>query len=198
MESVIGSLITERAPIILDLMASWDSHLPARLQPDQVVGLGMNSAELENNAALDRYELHDLNRDPTLPFGDAVFDVVLNALSVDYLTRPLDVFREVGRVLKPGGLFLVLFSNRMFPTKAVKVWREGTEEERLILVSELFALSGCFDPHRVHVSRGKPRPEGDHYADVQRYSDPIYAVFADRSGGAGVRRPLPDEKSRGG
>jgi len=75
--------------------------------------------------------LHDLNADPRLPFPDNSFDTVLNTVSVDYMTHPIRVFEEVGRILKPGGLFLVIFSNRMFPPKAVKVWRESNEEERL-------------------------------------------------------------------
>ena len=42
--------------------------------------------------------------------------------SVDYLTRPREVFAEVHRVLAPGGVFLVAFSNRVFAEKAVAVW----------------------------------------------------------------------------
>ncbi len=55
--------------------------------------------------------------DATLPYEDNSFDVVTNAVSVDYLTRPLEVFREMHRVLKPGGQAIMSFSNRCFPTK---------------------------------------------------------------------------------
>jgi len=36
----------------------------------------------------------DLNVDPKLPFPDESFDVVTCVVSVDYLTRPLEVFKE--------------------------------------------------------------------------------------------------------
>ena len=126
----IGRLVFEEAPAVLDLMASWDSHLPETARRGRVVGLGLNRNELQANPALTGYVVHDLNRDPRLPFDDKTFDVVLNTVSVDYLTRPIEVFAEAGRVLKPVGLLLVVFSNRMFEQKAVKVWREAGEEER--------------------------------------------------------------------
>jgi len=126
-ETLIGELIIEEKPVILDLMASWDSHIPDKLRPSKVVGLGLNEKELQQNKALSEYVLHDLNSNFRLPFEDNSFDAVLNTVSVDYMTLPVQVFQEVGRILKPGGLFLVVFSNRMFPEKAVKVWRESGE-----------------------------------------------------------------------
>ncbi|UCG12851.1 MAG: methyltransferase domain-containing protein, partial [Deltaproteobacteria bacterium] len=122
-ETLIGELVVEENPVILDLMAGWDSHLPEKLRPSKVVGLGLNKNELSQNPSLSEIITHDLNKDPDLPFPDHTFDAVINTVSVDYMTQPLQVFREVGRILKQGGLFLVIFSNRMFPEKAVKVWR---------------------------------------------------------------------------
>jgi SAM-dependent methyltransferase len=135
--------------------------------------------------------VHDLNANPALPFSNNSFDVVLCTVSVDYLTRPVEVFREVARVLKPGGLFLVVFSNRFFPPKVVKIWRESSEGERVQLVQQYFARSGGFELPRVFTSKGKPRPSTDRYADSGLPSDPIYAVFADREGGLGQTRELP-------
>ncbi|MDH3557417.1 MAG: class I SAM-dependent methyltransferase, partial [Deltaproteobacteria bacterium] len=106
-EKLIGELVIEENPVILDLMSSWDSHIPSSLRSERVVGLGLNSNELSNNPALTEWCLHDLNQNPILPFANDTFDVVLNAVSVDYMTKPFDVFREVNRILKPGGLFLV-------------------------------------------------------------------------------------------
>jgi len=190
-ERLIGRLVIEERPAILDLMAGWDSHLPPELKPGRVVGLGLNAHELERNRALGEAILHDLNQEPRLPFPERSFDAVLITVSVDYLTRPLEVFREAGRVLKPGGLFLVIFSNRMFPQKAVKIWKESSETERLILVEDLFKSSGAFEPPRVFISKGKPRPAGDKYAGLGLPSDPIYAVYADRAGAGPGRRPRP-------
>jgi SAM-dependent methyltransferase len=192
-ERVIGTLIVEPQPVILDLMASLDSHLPESLAPGRVVGLGLNSVELEQNQALDARVVHDLNRDPTLPFDDETFDVVLNTVSVEYLTQPVEVFAEVARVLKPGGLHLVVLSNRMFPTKAVKIWSESTDRERVWLVEDYFThVTDAFDKPQIFSSQGKVRPTDDPYADRGIPSDPVTAVYADKRGGAADRAPRPE------
>ena len=141
-EKLIGTLVVEESPAILDLMAGWDSHIPGDLRAREAVGLGLNENELRKNKVLSETVIHDLNKDPYLPFPDNRFDVVVNTVSVDYMTKPAEVFKEVGRVLKPGGLFLVIFSNRMFPEKAVKVWREAGEDERVLLVEDFFKEAG--------------------------------------------------------
>ena len=104
-------------------MSSWVSHYPDDLESERVAGLGMNAEELAENPQLTEWVVHDLNADPVLPYGDGEFDVVTIAVSVQYLTRPLEVFREIGRVLRPGGGCIVSFSNRCFPTKAVWLGR---------------------------------------------------------------------------
>jgi len=190
-QGLVGTLVVEPAPVILDLMASWDSHLPEDLRPREVLGLGLNERELARNQRLTKRVVHDLNRTPELPFADGLFDAVLNTVSVDYLTKPFAVFREVGRILKPGGLFLVVFSNRMFPEKAVKIWRQSNEMERLLLVEDYFRESGLFEKPRTFVSRGAPRPGDDKYAALGIASDPVFAVYADRIGGSGKARPEP-------
>jgi SAM-dependent methyltransferase len=188
-ERCLKDLITVESPIILDLMASWDSHLPKGLKPAKVVGLGLNRNELEANKALDGITIHDLNRHPELPYESATFDVVINTVSVDYLVRPIDVFSETARVLKPGGLFVVIFSNRMFPQKATRIWKESSEEERIMLVEDFFRESGGFEKAHVFVSRNKPRPAGDKYASTGLPSDPVYVVYALKTG-AGIEQGL--------
>lgn len=187
-ESLIGTLIEDEHPVILDLMASWDSHIPPRLASASVIGLGLNESEMKENRALASYVIHDLNKDPSLPFADSIFDAVLCTVSVDYLTHPVEVFREVGRVLKPEGLFLVIFSNRMFLQKAVKIWREASEEERLLLVEDFFRESGAFEKPLTFISKGKPRPRDDKYAPLGIPSDPVYAVYTLKKG---AKRSLP-------
>ena len=188
-ERIIGELVIEDNPVILDLMAGWDSHIPPTIQAERVVGLGLNRRELSKNQALTEYCMHNLNQDPSLPFPDNNFDAVLNVVSVDYITKPIDIFREVGRILKPGGLFLVIFSNRMFEQKAVKIWRQSGEEERVILVEELFNRVGIFTSPRVFVSKGNPRPKDDKYVHLGIPSDPIYAAYAEKRGGGTSKRP---------
>jgi hypothetical protein len=172
-------------------MAGWDSHIPEDLHPSRVVGLGLNENELNENKALTGAVIHDLNKDPLLPFPDNTFDTVVNTVSVDYMTRPFEVFREVGRILKPGGLFLVIFSNRMFPQKAVKIWKESGEEERVLLVEDFFRESGAFEKTTVFVSKGKPRPKDDRYAHLGIPSDPIYAIYGEKKGGDPSRGARP-------
>ena len=133
---------------VLDLMSSWTSHLelniddPAK-KPLSVCGLGLNQKELEANPALDNFTVWDVNQNPELPmYRTESFDVVICSLSVDYLTQPLDVFKEVARVLKPGGVAVFTFSNRMFPSKAIKAWRLAREHERVWLVGAYFHYCG--------------------------------------------------------
>lgn len=188
-EWIIGRLAVECSPRILDLMAGWDSHIPGDVRPGEVIGLGLNRNELLKNRRLSGAVVHDLNKDPRLPFGNETFDIVLNTVSVDYVTRPLQIFVEVGRILKPGGLFLVIFSNRMFPEKAVKIWQDSSEEERVRLVLDYFGQSGAFETAKVFVSEGKARPGNDKYAPLGIPSDPVFAVYADKKGGAAGNRP---------
>lgn len=109
--------------VLLDLMSSWVSHLPKAFPVAELVGHGMNAEELAANPRLTEWFVRDLNREPTLPLADARFDGAMCCVSVQYLRRPVAVFAEVRRVLKPGAPFIVSFSNRCFPTKAVAIWR---------------------------------------------------------------------------
>jgi SAM-dependent methyltransferase len=130
---------------ILDLMASWRSHLPPRLVRKRVVGLGMNEDEMADNPDLDQWVIHDLNKTPELPFGDAAFDAALLTVSVQYLTQPILVFRSVARCLRAGAPLVVTMSDRCFPTKAVKIWHQCRDmRERMELGMAYFSFSGGF------------------------------------------------------
>lgn len=108
---------------ILDLMSSWVSHLPADRSYAEVVCHGMNARELAANPHASRWFVQDLNRDPVLPLDGAAFDAALCCVGVQYLQRPVEVFADVHRVLRPDAPFIISFSNRCFPTKAVAIWR---------------------------------------------------------------------------
>jgi len=131
--------------VILDLMSSWRSHLPAHLHPSRVVGLGMNRAEMEDNPALNEIVVHNLNENPILPFAESEFDGAVVTVSIQYMTRPLEIFRGVAKVLKRGAPFVVTFSNRMFPTKAVAIWHSLDQFDRIRLVRRYFQESGGFE-----------------------------------------------------
>lgn len=165
---------------VLDMMASWHSHLPDHLATGRITGLGMNAEELDANPVIDDRVVQDLNANPRLPFADAEFDTVICTVSVEYLTRPLEVFREIARVLRPGGRLVVTFSNRWFPPKVIRIWEGIHEFERPGLISEYFLESGLFTRLETWSIRGLPRPTDDKYADRIALSDPIHAVWAER------------------
>jgi SAM-dependent methyltransferase len=153
---------------ILDLMSSWVSHLPPEVSYGHVIGLGMNEAELRRNERLDAYVVHNLNRTPELPFDDAEFDGCGICVSIDYLTRPVEVLREVGRVLKVGTPVVITFSNRCFPTKAVAVWHQLDDRGHMKLVARYLQEAGNF--RNIRSLNRSPR---------RLFSDPLYAVIGD-------------------
>jgi SAM-dependent methyltransferase len=153
---------------VLDLMSSWVSHLPEDVEFGRVVGLGMNDEELRQNPRLDARVVHDLNAESTLPFEDAAFDAAVVAVSVQYLTSPIDVFRDVRRVLRPGAPFVVTFSNRLFPEKAIALWQMCSDEQRARLVGAYFHYAGGWDAITAQ----------DRSPKLLVPSDPLFAVWA--------------------
>ncbi|MFZ0134878.1 MAG: methyltransferase domain-containing protein [Desulfobacterales bacterium] len=165
---------------VLDLMSSWQSHFPTAVTPSRLAGLGLNAEELKGNSQLTEHAVQDINVDKVLPYENEAFDVVLNTVSVEYLTDPLAIFKEVARVLRPGGHFIVTFSNRWFPPKAIRIWRELHDFERMGLVSEYFLRSGGFTDLHTYSVRGLPRPRTDKYYPGLPFSDPFYAVWGQK------------------
>jgi len=178
---IYGTLLRDGMDI-LDLMAGHESHLPEKLAPGSVTGLGMNPKELDINPVLTERIVYDLNETPTLPFGDESFDAVVCSVSVEYLTKPFDVFEEVGRVLKPGGVFALTFSNRWFEEKVIRIWTELHEFERMGLVCQYFNRTELYDGVTTSSDRGWPRPDDpeDRYAGKLAESDPVFAVWGMR------------------
>ena len=150
---------------VLDVMSSWISHF--RSAPDTLIALGRNATELRANRCAKGALVADLNRRPTLPFRDASFDHAVCCVSVDYLIRPLEVFDEMARVLRPGGAFCCTFSNRCFSTKAIAGWLASDDVTHMRLVERYFELSHGWTriTSRVVVRPGSGR-------------DPLYAVWA--------------------
>lgn len=163
---------------VLDLMSSWVSHLPADGSYEWVEGHGMNADELAKNTRLNHFFVQDLNVNPVLPLADQSFDVVLNTVSIQYLQYPEVVCGEIYRVLKPGGLAIVSFSNRMFYQKAIAAWREGTDAERLDLVQHYFQSVPGFGTPEV-IARSSILPQWLHLLGIPG-GDPFYAVIAQR------------------
>lgn len=152
---------------VVDLMSSWVSHLHA--PPAEVVALGLNAVELAANPAATATIVHDLNADPRIPLPDSDADAVLCCVSIDYLTRPVEVFAEVARVLRPGAPVVITFSNRCFPTKAVHGWLSTDDEGRAAIVVEYLRLAGGFDEPTVSLRTPATR---------SYRGDPLWAVVA--------------------
>ncbi|MEB3210829.1 MAG: class I SAM-dependent methyltransferase [Leptolyngbyaceae bacterium] len=163
---------------VFDMMSSWVSHLPDDLEFDHIEGHGMNADELARNRRLDHYFVQNLNENQQFPLDDESFDAVLNAVSVQYLQYPEKVFAEIHRILKPGGVAIISFSNRMFYQKAIQQWRDGSESGRVELVKQYFnAVPGFTTPEAIAQPSSVPpilqmlgMPGGD----------PFYAVIAHR------------------
>lgn len=167
--AAVGALYAELgiSGRVLDLMSSWVSHF--QQPPADLVVLGMNAVELAANPAASERLVHDLNADPRIPLPEATVDAVVCCVSIDYLTRPVEVLTEVARVLRPGGVVAITFSNRCFPTKAVRGWLGTSDEQHGAIVAELLRRAGGFGRPTVAL-RTPPGP-----------GDPLWAVTAVRS-----------------
>ena len=154
---------------LLDICSSWVSHYPpghTGAACQRVAGLGMNAEELAHNPALSERLVHDLNADPRLPYTSSAFDAVTCCASIDYLTAPVEVLREVHRVLRPGGACILSFSNRCFPTKAVALWLRSSDREHVRWVGGLLRCAGFSAPQGYDLSPAPGR------------SDPLFVVSA--------------------
>jgi len=152
---------------LLDMCSSWVSHYPKGYKQDRIVGMGMNEDELKRNPVLTEHIIQDLNVNPKVPLEDNSFDVITNAVSVDYLNKPLDVFREMRRVLKPGGLAIMSFSNRCFWTKAISIWTSTGDVDHVWIVGSYFHYAEGFEP-----------PQALDISPNPGKTDPMYVVFS--------------------
>ncbi len=174
--AAVGRLFQQLVPpgsVVLDLMSSWRSHWPKGHPKQHMVGLGLNLQEMEDNPDLDEAVVHNVNEDIVLPFEDETFDAVAVTVSAQYLTHPVETFQEVNRILKPGGVFIVSFSNRMFPTKAVRVWRASSDRGRVDLVGTYMETAGNFEDIQGTFVNPEESPPGD----------PLFAVYSRKAAG---------------
>jgi hypothetical protein len=171
--AVLSEWYSARLPkngVILDLMSAWRSHLPDDRRYAFVVGQGMNVVELNENPILNAGVIQDLNKLPSLPFKDCVFDGCILSFSMQYLIQPVKILAEIARVLKPGAAFHTAYSNRLFPTKAVAIWQACSDAERAQLIGAYMSEAGGFADLRV-----------ERLVDGASGYDPLYVVSGTRS-----------------
>lgn len=156
---------------VLDVCASLEAYLPSSWPGKRTVaGVGMNAEEMKRNPALTEFVVRDLNGDTRLPYGDDSFDLVICNVSIDYLTQPLDVTREMRRVLRKDGKVVVSFSDRVFGTKAVALWMRGGDVDHVLTVASYLHFAEGFS--QPMVSELTPRKGG------KCTGDPLYVVQA--------------------
>ncbi|KAA6429290.1 MAG: ubiquinone menaquinone biosynthesis methyltransferase [Trebouxia sp. A1-2] len=149
---------------ILDMCSSWVSHYPKGYKLARIAARAQPSVT--------DFTVRDLNKEPKLPYEGNTFDVITNVVSVDYLNRPLEIFQEMHRVLKPGGLALMSFSNRCFPTKAIAVWTQTGDVDHAWIIGSYFHYSvpgGWTAPQAKDIS-----PAGGIFSR----GDPMYVAYA--------------------
>ena len=164
-QSYYSKVFPENA-IVLDLMSSWKSHFPKNKQFKKTIGLGLNAIEMENNPGLDEFLVQNINVDPTLPFEANYFDAVVIVVSIQYVSKPIELFQEIARILKPDSSCHVIYSNRMFPTKAVWLWKALSDDMRAQLIASYF-----------HSTNNFGKPEFKTITEVADGSiDPVFVV----------------------
>jgi hypothetical protein len=150
--------------VVCDLMSSWVSHLPDDVAYGEVIGHGMNAEELAANPRLGRWFVQDLNREPALPLADASLDAALICVGVQYLERPVDVMADIRRTLRPAAPLVISFSNRCFPTKAMRIWLALSDADHARLVQMYLDAAGFGEIEVRRLTDG-------------RFSDPMTAVI---------------------
>ena len=179
--AVLTKLYRDRIPPdsrVFDMMSSWVSHLPTDINYAHVEGHGLNGEELAKNKQLDHYFVQNLNQHQTFPLEDNSFNVVINTVSVQYLQYPEQIFAEVYRILKPGGIAIFSFSNRMFYQKAIAAWRDTTEANRVQLVKNYFEAVPGFGNIETVIHKS----EAPAFLQMMGMGggDPFYAVIGEK------------------
>jgi SAM-dependent methyltransferase len=173
----LTKLYLERIPsgaVVLDLMSSWVSHLPGQISYAEVIGHGLNEAELRANPRLNRHWVQNLNHDPNIPLAQDSVDVSLIVAGWQYLQQPEAVAAELFRCTRAGGQLLVAFSNRMFFTKAPLVWSDGSDRDHLAYVRAVLVAQGWTISGVIAEDTSAPAPLGW----LGAKGDPFFCVIA--------------------
>ena len=167
---------------ILDLMSGPDSYLPVAGESVEVSGLGLKEDDLKANKSLSRSIVHDINKNPALPFENDYFDAIICSFSIEYMIKPQQVFQHLARILKPGGQLIIAFSDRYFEKKVIALWEDVHSFERMGLVLEYFHQSNAFEKLSAESIRGLIKQDGDPYVSKNVYSCPLFIISGNKKG----------------
>jgi hypothetical protein len=171
---------------ILDFCSSWVSHYPERVEKGgdiEVWGMGLNSAELAKNPIFgpagkgERRIVQDLNEEPLISLAlpaDVELDASTCVVSIDYLSKPLEVLSSLREKTVEGGTVHLAISNRAFWHKVIRRWREVDEEERLMMVADYLHFAGWKDVEIVTVCPGGGK--GGILGMIGMTGDPLWVV----------------------
>ncbi len=160
--------------VILDLMSSWVSHLPLNVRYKQIIGHGLNEAELSSNRRLDKYWVQNLNKTQNMPIEDSSIDVGLIVAGWQYLQYPEKVSLELSRIIKSDSLLIVSFTNRAFWTKASNIWTYSSELQRIDYVSSVLKANNWKIEKIINEKTQDEKLFGLYSTD----SDPFFSVIA--------------------
>ncbi|KAL8793294.1 MAG: hypothetical protein Q9195_004071 [Heterodermia aff. obscurata] len=168
---------------ILDFCSSWISHFPKELEERavasnrsvavssssegkavlgnhdekmlEVIGIGLNPEELSANPILKTFIVQDLNTKPQIPSSISSLDASTCVVSIEYLTKPVEVLTSVLERTKVGGTIHLVVSNRMFAQKAIGRWCRINEDERLQMVGDFLWWAGWREVEICTLTDGK-------------------------------------------
>eukprot|EP01038_Epipyxis_sp_PR26KG_P006409 gene6409-8822_t len=179
-ENYINRYFSNKPIDIVDICSSWVSHISDKVKTNHFLGVGMNTLELDKNNRLNARIVQDLNKDYKLNIKDNSFDVALIQLSIDYLIHPIEVLKEISRILKPGGILIVSFSNRIFFNKAVALWTGKSDIDHFETIGEYLYFSGGYNEPYQGYDCHTYCHQLNGVKSMSENGDPIYAVVASK------------------
>jgi len=168
---------------VLELFSVYESILPSRVELGPTVGVGFYGPEMKANPALDDYIVQDISVDPYLPLADNYFDFVVVPANFQLLQRPKEMFQEINRVLKPGGMAICGMKLGLWSflgQKQCRYYAETNYLEDVLALGSFFHYAGGFTKPQAYdltlpelniVGKMKdvffPQPRLDFFACVQ-------------------------------
>ena len=160
--------------IVLDLMSSWVSHLPANINYKKIIGHGLNELELKANKRLDQYWVQNLNKNQNIPLDTSYIDAGLIVAGWQYLQYPERISVELSRIIKPKAILIISFTNRAFWTKSPNIWSNSTDDGRVAYVKSVLLNNG-WEIEKIYVEETFDNKLLGFYTQM---GDPFFSIVA--------------------